>query len=170
MPQHSILQDPQYVISLFRQFLAGQENLIRDPSLELLLLLILQQVSTPATEATATGHQDMALAWRAQQLIRTQFHLGISTSQLARQLHCNGDYLGRIYRRAFGITITGAIHRQRVLSAEKLLLTDSCSLSDVAAQCGFHDVAYFRQVFRKQMGLTPAAWRRRYCREHINSG
>ena len=28
---------------------------------------------------------------------------------------------------------------------------------------------YFRQIFRKHTGLTPAAWKRRYSKEHINS-
>lgn len=170
VPQHAKVRDPQYMVALFRQFMAQQENITRSPALELMLLLILQQLSIPHGEASEASDQDIALAWKAQQLIRTQFHLDISTSRLARQLHCNGDYLGRVYRRAFRLTITEAIHRQRVLSAEKLLLTDSCSLSEVAARCGFHYVGYFRQVFRRQMGLTPAAWKRRYCKEHINSG
>ncbi|MGQ7100443.1 hypothetical protein, partial [Escherichia coli] len=26
-----------------------------------------------------------------------------------------------------------------------------------------------RQIFRKHTGLTPAAWKRRYSKEHINS-
>ncbi len=33
----------------------------------------------------------------------------------------------------------------------------------------FNDVGYFRQIFRKHTGLTPAAWKRRYSKEHINS-
>ncbi|MDU7372180.1 MAG: AraC family transcriptional regulator, partial [Klebsiella michiganensis] len=28
---------------------------------------------------------------------------------------------------------------------------------------------YFRKIFRKHTSLTPAAWKRRYCKEHINS-
>lgn len=79
------------------------------------------------------------------------------------------DYPGRVYRQTFQLTITEAIHRQRVLSAEKMLITDSCSLSEVAERCGFQDVGYFRKVFRKAMGLTPVAWKRRYCKVHINS-
>ncbi|ENF72731.1 bacterial regulatory helix-turn-helix s, AraC family protein [Escherichia coli P0305260.10] len=33
----------------------------------------------------------------------------------------------------------------------------------------FNDVGYFRQIFQKHTGLTPAAWKRRYSKEHINS-
>lgn len=169
MPQHGQVINPQYVISLFRQFLSEQEAINRSGSLELILLLIMQQLSVAANNHTQADESGAALAYKAQQLIRTQFHLPVSTSSLSRQLHCNADYLGRVYRQTFQLTITEAIHRQRVLSAEKMLISDSCSLSEVAQRCGFQDVGYFRKVFRKAMGLTPAAWKRRYCKVHINS-
>ncbi|EJA8330945.1 AraC family transcriptional regulator [Escherichia coli] len=88
---------------------------------------------------------------------------------LARELYCNADYLGRVYRRVFHLTLTEAIHRHRVREAEKLLISEARSLTEVAALCGFNDVGYFRQIFRKHTGLTPAAWKRRYSKEHINS-
>ena len=169
LPQHGQVLNPQYVISLFRQFLSEQESMTRSSALELILLLIMQQLSVAAHDSIQADNSGAALAYKAQQLIRTQFHLPVSTSTLASQLHCNADYLGRVYRQTFQLTITDAIHRQRVLCAEKMLITDSCSLSEVAERCGFQDVSYFRKVFRKKMGLTPAAWKRRYCKVHINS-
>ncbi|KEA53048.1 MULTISPECIES: AraC family transcriptional regulator [Mangrovibacter] len=169
LPQHSKVPDPEQVITLFRQFLAEQENITRSCALELLLLLILQKISLTAPARDAQTRSGIALAWRAQQCIRTQYHQAISTSSLAQNLHCSADYLGRVYRRVFHLTITDAIHRQRVVAAQKLLLSDSLALVEVATRCGFQDVGYFRQIFRKQTGLTPAAWQRRYCKEHINS-
>ena len=169
LPQHGQVLNPQYVISLFRQFLSEQESMTRSSALELILLLIMQQLSVAAHDSIQADNSGAALAYKAQQLIRTQFHLPVSTSTLASQLHCNADYLGRVYRQTFQLTITDAIHRQRVLCAEKMLITDSCSLSEVAERCGFQDVSYFRKVFRKKMGLTPAAWKQRYCKVHINS-
>ena len=50
------------------------------------------------------------------------------------------------------LTLTEAIHRQRVRAAEKLLLNDAASLTEVAARCGFNDVGYFRQIFSKHTG------------------
>jgi YesN/AraC family two-component response regulator len=48
-------------------------------------------------------------------MIGTHFHLPISASLLAKELHCNVDYFGRVYRRSgFRLTLTEAIHRQRV--------------------------------------------------------
>ena len=168
--QHCSVRDAQYVISLFRQFLSEQEKLQRSMALELLLLLILQQVSLSSGYEDKMDEAGAAMAWKAKQLIRTQFHLPLSTSLLAKELHCNADYLGRVFRRTFHLTLTEAIHRQRVRAAEKLLLNDAASLTEVATRCGFNDVGYFRQIFSKYTGLTPAVWKRRYCKERINSG
>ena len=168
VPQHTRVSDPQYIISLFRQFLREQENIHRSMALELILLLILQQISAAASEHLAESPGN-ALAWKAQQIIHTRFHLPISASTLAKELHCNADYLGRVFRGAFRLTLTEALHRQRVRAAEKLLISDSLSLTEVAMKCGFNDVGYFRKIFHKHTSLTPAAWKRRYCKEHINS-
>lgn len=168
--RNSVVHDPQYMISLFRQFLREQENIHRSIALECILLLILQQLSVAGAQEKANDSPGAALAWKARQIIRTQFHLPLSTSQLAKELHCNADYLGRVYRRIFRLTLTEALHRQRVMAAEKLLISDSLSLKEVANQCGFNDPGYFRQIFRKHTGLTPAVWKKRYCKEHINSG
>ncbi|PUX44968.1 AraC family transcriptional regulator, partial [Cronobacter sakazakii] len=122
-----------------------------------------------ADDVQPTEGSGAALAWKAQQLIRTQYHLPLSTSTLAASLHCNADYLGRVYRQTFRLTITEAVQHQRVIAAEKQLINDSLSLCEVAKNCGFPDVGYFRRVFRRHHGLTPAAWKKRYCKEHINS-
>lgn len=167
--QHGKTGDPQAMVALFRQFLTEQEKLQRSPALEFLLLLILQQLSLAAGQELPPDEAGVNLAWKARQLIGTQFHLPISTSTLAKELHCNADYLGRVFRRVFNLTLTEAIHRQRVRAAEKLLLNDAVSLKEVATRCGFNDAGYFRQIFRKHTGLTPGVWKRRYCKEHINS-
>jgi dienelactone hydrolase len=127
-------------------------------------LLILQQISLTAGPEQQPDEAGVSLAWKARQLIGTSFHLPLSTSQLAKELHCNADYLGRVFRRVFHLTPTEAIHRQRVRAAEKLLLNGSASLTEVATLCGFNDVGYFRQIFSKHTGLTPAVWKRRYCK------
>lgn len=167
--QHCRVGDPQYIISLFRQFLTEQEKLQRSGALEFILLLILQHVAQGERDKRDAEEPETSLVWKARQLIRTRFHQPLSSSLLAKELHCNADYLGRIYKRKFHLTLTEAIQRQRVRAAEKLLLSNSLALKEVAEQCGFNDVSYFRQIFRKNTGLTPAVWKRRYCQEHINS-
>lgn len=95
----------------------------------LALEMILYQVSLSSGNGDSVDQAGAAMAWKAKQLIRTQFHLPLSTSQLAKALHCNADYLGRVFRRTFHLALTEAIHRQRVRAVEKLLLDGSASLT-----------------------------------------
>lgn len=139
--------DPQALVALFRQFLSEQEKHQRTPALEFIVLLILQQLTRDARLDEQADGAGTTLAWKAQKLIRTQYHRPLSTALLARELYCNADYLGRVYRRVFHLTLTEAIHRQRVREAEKLLISEARSLTEVAALCGFNDVGFSGRFF-----------------------
>ncbi|MFS2223651.1 helix-turn-helix domain-containing protein [Pantoea sp. B65] len=169
IPQQAKVRDAERVLTLFRLFLNEQERDGESMALELLLLLLLQEVARGWPDKVEPDGPGVALAWKARQLIATQFHQPLGAAELAARLHCNADYLGRVFRMTFQMTLTEALHQQRVTAAEKLLMTDTGSLAEVAARCGFNDVAWFRRVFRKIMGITPSVYKQRYCREHINS-
>jgi YesN/AraC family two-component response regulator len=121
-------------------------------ALELLLLLILQQVSALLDLKTKWMRPELRWRGKRNSSFARNFIYRFPLRTLARALHCNADYLGRVFRRTFHLTLTEAIHRQRVRAAEKLLLNDSASLTEVAARCGFNDVGYFRQIFTKHTG------------------
>ncbi|MFO6299743.1 helix-turn-helix domain-containing protein [Rahnella selenatireducens] len=167
IPQHCKIRDTETVLTLFRLFLYEQER--GGNSLSLFLVLLLQEVSRVWPENVEPGGPGVALAYKARELITTQYHLPLSASELANRLHCNADYLGRVFRMTFQMTLTDALHKQRVAVAEKLLLSNTGNVADVARKTGFNDVAYFRRIFRKLLGITPAAYKKLYCREHINS-
>jgi len=167
IPQHCKVRDRETLLTLFRLFLYEQER--GGNSLELYLILLLQEVARAWPENVEPGGPGVALAYKARQLITTQFHLPRGASELAERLHCNADYLGRVFRLTFQMTLTDALHKQRVAAAEKLLLANTGNVADVARLTGFNDAAYFRRVFRKLLGMTPAAYKKLYCREHINS-
>ena len=48
------------------------------------------------------------------------------------------------------------IRDRRIHNAARLLTASSrCSITEVAAQCGFNDSNYFTSVFKKIKGITP---------------
>lgn len=169
IPQYSRLQDKEGFAGLFRLFLTEQEQ-TNDPALLAgLLMLMLQRIVRDHHTVAPSTTAGAALAYRARQIIKTQFHQRLSTAALAQQLHCNPDYLGRVFRQTFQQTILENIHREQIRFAEQQLLTDSQSLATVAHEAGFQDLGYFRRIFKKLRGMTPSGYRRTYCKEHINS-
>ena len=49
----------------------------------------------------------------------------------------------------------------RVRYAGELLAGTSMSVSDIARQAGFASEKYFRELFKRQTGLSPRAYRER---------
>lgn len=64
-------------------------------------------------------------------------------------------------------TLTGSaplqwLITQRVLQAQRLLETSELSVDDVARRCGFRSPVALRGHFRRQLGMSPAAYRTSY--------
>ena len=51
--------------------------------------------------------------------------------------------------------------QERVSNAKRLLEECNLSVTEVAVAVGFINAAHFSTVFRKQLGLSPSAYRRR---------
>ena len=95
------------------------------------------------------------LATQAQTLITRNFREPLSTSLIARKLHRNPDYLGRVYRQTYGCNPTEGIHRARMKHAKNLLLLTSMNVDEIAVACGYEDSDYFRKVFRRFFDMQP---------------
>jgi len=93
----------------------------------------------------------------------------IRASRVASALDYHPDYLGRLYRRTYGIPMTEAVNRRRIREAKRDLLESPLTIEQIAVRCGFADAEYFRRVFRKLEGMTPSGYRRLYARFHVNS-
>ena len=91
VPQHVTLARPDHLTNLFRRFLDDQGTIGIDPlRAALLALLMLTEVAASSGPEAADGAATR-LAGRADALIRTRFHEPLSTSSVARALHCNPD-------------------------------------------------------------------------------
>ncbi len=54
------------------------------------------------------------------------------------------------------------IRRVKVERVRRLLAAGDEPLEDVAAACGFTHAEVMTRVFRREMGMTPSAYRRRF--------
>ena len=70
---------------------------------------------------------------------------------------------------AFGVSPGAYLKQVRIDNASLLLRAGYCSVSEVAANCGFDSPSYFAYEFRRCIGMTPTAYRALYSgtsREH----
>jgi len=83
----------------------------------------------------------------------------LTVAGLARSLDCSADYLSHLYSSQTGEHLRGAIQKQRLARAARLLIESDAAVKEVAWNCGFGSASYFIRSFRNQYGLTPKSFR-----------
>lgn len=68
---------------------------------------------------------------------------------------------------AAALAVLAAAHRGgdlpvKMQEAIRLVRDTSYTLSEIASRCGYYDQAHLTRTFRKQLGVTPAEYRRRH--------
>ena len=170
VPRIATLPDPNRLTSLFRRYLDDQEDGRRhEPMAGLIMAQMLCEVASAGARGPRMADAASVIAQRADEYIRTHALESIRASRVASALDYHPDYLGRLYRRTYGIPMTEAVNRRRIREAKRDLLESPLTIEQIAVRCGFADAEYFRRVFRKLEGMTPSGYRRLYARFHVNS-
>jgi AraC-like DNA-binding protein len=79
---------------------------------------------------------------------------------LAAVLSLSVSHFSHAFKNTFGVTPLVYVARRRIESARQIMLTTDSSLTDIAHSHGFCDQSHFIRTFRRQIGVTPQAWRR----------
>ena len=83
-----------------------------------------------------------------------------SREALARHVSLSDDYLTYCFRKEMGMTPIAYLNRYRIARSKQLLKDSNRSVTDIALAVGFSDSGYFSRVFRREVGLSPDAYRR----------
>ena len=92
--------------------------------------------------------------------ISQNYAAAIARDDIARALQVSEDYVSRTFRKETGMTPWQFLNRYRVLQAQKLLLTSSHNVTEIAALVGFTDPGYFVRVFHRETGKSPQHYRK----------
>lgn len=68
----------------------------------------------------------------------------------------------RRFRAATGMSPLEYVHTMRIEEAKHMLETGDAPVEQVAAEVGYEDPGFFSRLFRRQVRLTPAQYRRRF--------
>lgn len=85
----------------------------------------------------------------------------LTTLKLAQRAKLSPSQFDRRFRQAFGNSPRQYLLRVRVEAATRRLAESDETVSAIAQECGFHDHAHLSRMFKRVMGMTPTAYRRR---------
>src|SRR5579883_3231606 len=75
-----------------------------------------------------------------------------------------------LFKHVTGLSFVTYLNHFRIEQAQCLLIKTDDSMSTISQEVGFCDQSYFGTVFRKIVGTTPAAYRRRMSENRATHG
>jgi AraC family transcriptional regulator len=97
---------------------------------------------------------------RVRDLLTERCTVAWTLADLAAEAHVHPGYLASVFRRYYGCTIGEFVRRQRITLACRDVACSDAPLADIALLAGFADQSHFTRIFKRQLGLTPAAYRK----------
>jgi AraC-like DNA-binding protein len=95
-------------------------------------------------------------------LIEQHFAKQKSIAYYASLLGISSKHLNRIVQTVVQKTATDVITERVVLEAKRMLMYLDESLVEIAFRLGYEEYSYFVRVFRKNSGMTPTQFMRKY--------
>lgn len=125
-------------------------------------------VSLPRSRQSGYGvtplsrpHSDEQIK-RLEDTLQHNFNKSVSMELLASQIGMSPRNLIRRFKAATGHLPVGYLQLLRVSAARDLLEGGRKSIQSVSSAIGYEDVAFFRALFKRHTGMTPADYRSRF--------
>ncbi|MFB9267054.1 GlxA family transcriptional regulator [Bradyrhizobium erythrophlei] len=116
-----------------------------------------------ASRTHDTQHSD-ALVAQAQSWMEKSLQQGFSLATLARHLSVSEHTLNRRFKLAVGEAPLQYLQALRVDVAKRLIESSRLKLDAVSARVGYNDLSTFRRLFKRETGLSPREYQRRFAR------
>lgn len=92
-------------------------------------------------------------------ILNAWFNRPLNAKTVASMLYISERQLSRIIAENCGTTLQRMISERRVSAAKSLLAESICPVDEIGCEVGFRSRSGFYDEFRKQTGMTPAAFR-----------
>ena len=91
--------------------------------------------------------------------INSHYTENISAKDISQKFGYDETYFCRRFKESTGITTMKYIRVLRLEMAQKLLLEGKEDIRHISWQCGFSDISYFSNCFKRHFGLSPTDFR-----------
>lgn len=92
--------------------------------------------------------------------IEEHFAENLTLTMVAAHVGLSPNYLSQMFRHATGKTFLEHLTCCRLKEAKKLLGQSGLNISEISFRVGYDNQRYFSQIFIKQEGITPSAYRK----------
>jgi LacI family transcriptional regulator len=150
------------VAGLLEQLMRGR---IRRPQ-----RLVVEPLHVVARRSTAIDVQEDPEVAAAIHFLHDHACGPLGVGDVVRHLAISRRALEIRFRRSLGRSLHDEIRRVRLDRARRLLVETDLPIPRVAASSGFRDASYLARVFQKELGTSPARYRRQMRTPHEPGG
>ena len=111
---------------------------------------------------TEFGNNVVAAVHRAIEHINSNFASDVTTKDFAEKSNFSYAYFSNCFSQITGESFKQYLSRTLIKHAKSELLNSSRSISDVGQSVGYNSASYFILEFKKQTGMTPLEFLRKY--------
>jgi AraC-like DNA-binding protein len=116
-------------------------------------LRLLRSPAPPHPRKAARTYETLCL------YVQENFQSPLTRATVARSLGLTPNHISRVFRREGALRFSDYLTLVRIDRAKFMLREYGSSLKEIAAHCGYRDVAYFCRVFRRITKITPTEYR-----------
>lgn len=98
----------------------------------------------------------------AVQYISSHYTENISLTDVANAIHISKNYLCDLFKKEMQVTFIDYVTNLRIEKAKYLLSHTDKKMYEISQEVGYHDYAYFSQIFKRHTGITLSAYRRQH--------
>jgi len=111
------------------------------------------ELPTPRNELVAS----------AMEYIKERINGKILIEDVCRAIGSNSSTLNFSFRREFDMSVGQYIMNERMKKAKRLLIGTTYSIAEIAKRCGFDNIYYFSNAFKKTYEVSPTEYRSNYA-------
>ena len=122
-----------------------------------------------AAMARPRQHEDAVIA-DVQAWVANHYATPNPVGRMAKQAGLNERTFARRFHKATGYAPSEYVQALRIEEAKQILETTDAQIDVIAADVGYAEPVSFRRLFKRQTGVTPAQYRRRFSKVGALSG
>lgn len=112
-------------------------------------------------DAEEEGEDEFSvLVKKARNMIEAYYDQGITLEELAEKLCVSDEYLSSVIKKETGMSFTETVRGYRINRIKELLINSSLKLNQIADMAGYSDPKYMSKVFKEEVGMLPAEFRK----------
>ena len=153
---HEIRKGIREIYAEWQQQKEGYPLMIKANILRILTMLIrTYQDESKSGEMLKEKKSAMKRLEQAISYIDHHYSEKITLDEVAAAAYMSSNYFSSYFRKVTGISFSEYVTRIRISHARELLRDTDKSVTEIAMECGFHNISNFYRLYKKQVGKSP---------------